>query len=74
MIFDYFNGGELYHYLSEGGRFGEERARFYAAEITSALDYMHTRGIVYRDLKPENLILDSAGHLRITDFGCVRRG
>lgn len=45
--------------------------RFYAAEITSALDYMHARGIVYRDLKPENLILDSAGHLRITDFGCV---
>ena len=60
---------QLYHYLSEGGRFTEERARFYAAEITSALAYLHDRDIVYRDLKPENLILDAQGHIRITDFG-----
>ncbi len=71
---DFFNGGELYHYLSEGGRFGEERARFYAAEIVSALGYLHTHGIVYRDLKPENLILDSAGHIRIADFGLSKEG
>ncbi|RYF44837.1 MAG: hypothetical protein EOO38_17120, partial [Cytophagaceae bacterium] len=71
MVFDFFNGGELYHYLSEGGRFTEERARFYTAEIVSALGYLHKRGIVYRDLKPENLILDSAGHIKVTDFGCV---
>jgi len=73
MVFDFFNGGELYHYLSEGGRFTEDRARFYAAEIASALDYLHRHGVVYRDLKPENLILDAAGHIRITDFGCVVR-
>jgi serine/threonine protein kinase len=73
MVFDFFNGGELYHYLSEGGRFTEDRARFYAAEIASALDYLHRHGVVYRDLKPENLILDAAGHIRITDFGCVAR-
>lgn len=69
MVFDFFNGGELYHYLSETGRFSEERARFYAAEIVLGLEYLHNRGIVYRDLKPENLILDSEGHIRITDFG-----
>jgi len=69
MVFDFFNGGELYHYLSEGGRFSEDRARFYAAEIVLGLEYLHARGIVYRDLKPENLILDSEGHIRITDFG-----
>lgn len=68
---DFFNGGELYHYLSEGGAFGEKRAKFYCAEITLALDYLHRRGVVYRDLKPENLILDSEGHIRVTDFGCV---
>jgi serum/glucocorticoid-regulated kinase 2 len=74
MVFDFFNGGELYHYLSDGGRFEEARARFYAAEIASALDYMHARGIVYRDLKPENLILDRDGHIRITDFGLSKEG
>lgn len=69
MVFDFFNGGELYHYLSETGKFSEDRARFYCAEIMSGLGYLHERGIVYRDLKPENLILDSEGHIRIADFG-----
>ncbi|KAA0146570.1 hypothetical protein FNF27_07664 [Cafeteria roenbergensis] len=74
MVFDFFNGGELYYYLSEGGAFGEARARFYAAEIASALHYLHSRGIVYRDLKPENIILDSMGHVRVTDFGLSKEG
>jgi serine/threonine protein kinase len=74
MVFDFFNGGELYYYLSEGGAFGEKRAQFYAAEIASALHYLHSRGIVYRDLKPENIILDSKGHVRVTDFGLSKEG
>lgn len=69
MIFDYFNGGELFHYLSKGGRFSEERARFYAAEIALGLEHVHSMNIIYRDLKPENLLLDADGHIRITDFG-----
>jgi len=69
MIFDFFNGGELFHYLSKGGRFTNERSRLYAAEITCGLEHIHNLNIIYRDLKPENLLLDADGHIRITDFG-----
>ena len=68
MVFDFFNGGELYHYLSKGP-FGLERARFYAAEIALGLGHLHDCDIIYRDLKPENLLLAEAGHIKITDFG-----
>ena len=46
--------------------------RFYAAEITSALGYLHTLNIVYRDLKPENILLDAKGHIVLTDFGLCK--
>ena len=69
MVFDFFNGGELFYYLSKTGRFGEERSRLYAAEIALGLGHIHDLDIIYRDLKPENLLLDSEGHIKITDFG-----
>ena len=46
---------------------------FYTAEIVSALEYLHSQSIVYRDLKPENLLLDRDGHLKITDFGFSKK-
>lgn len=80
---DFFNGGELFHYLSMG-RFSEvlgilfferqNRAKFYAAEIALGLAHLHEHKIVYRDLKPENLLLDPEGHIRITDFGLSKKG
>jgi len=69
MILDYFTGGELFHHLKNTGRFSEERARFYAAQITLALECLHQHTIVYRDLKPENVLLDEDGNIRLTDFG-----
>ena len=54
-------------------RFPRLHAVFYAAEIVSALDYLHSLNIVYRDLKPENLLLDSDGHIKITDFGFAKK-
>lgn len=72
FILDYVNGGELFFHLQKERYFPENRAKFYAAEIASALGYLHSLNIVYRDLKPENLLLDSTGHIRLTDFGLCK--
>lgn len=72
MILDYLNGGELFFHLSNVDRFPEERSRFYAAEIILALGYLHHNRVVYRDLKPENLLLSIDGHICLTDFGLVK--
>ncbi|GAU96686.1 hypothetical protein RvY_08096-2 [Ramazzottius varieornatus] len=71
LVMEYVNGGELFFHLSRspGKVFPENKARFYSAEITSALGYLHEHGIVYRDLKLENLLLDKDGHIKIADFG-----
>jgi serine/threonine protein kinase len=67
------NGGELFTYLRKEQRFNEQRARVYAAEMVNALGYLHKQGVIYRDLKPENVLLDRKGHIRITDFGLSKQ-
>ncbi|KAI5863120.1 Pkinase-domain-containing protein [Durotheca rogersii] len=73
MVMDFVEGGELFSLLRKSGRFPNPVAKFYAAEVTLALEYLHLRNIIYRDLKPENLLLDRHGHLKITDFGFAKR-
>nr|XP_056710801.1 serine/threonine-protein kinase Sgk3 isoform X2 [Euleptes europaea] len=68
------NRKELFFHLQRERSFPEHRARFYAAEIASALGYLHSINIVYRDLKPENILLDSVGHVVLTDFGLCKEG
>lgn len=74
FVLDYCAGGELFFHLSKVGKFSESRAAFYAAEIVLALEYIHQLDIVYRDLKPENVLLDARGHVRLTDFGLSKEG
>merc|ERR1711998_65017 len=72
MCMEYVIGGELFSHLRRAGRFTNEVTRFYAGEIVLAFDYLHKQDIVYRDLKPENLLLDQDGHVKITDFGFAK--
>ena len=74
FVLDYCAGGELFFHLGKLGKFPEHRARFYAAEIILAISYVHSLEIVYRDLKPENVLLDAQGHIRLTDFGLSKEG
>ncbi|KAH1016004.1 hypothetical protein HUJ04_007298 [Dendroctonus ponderosae] len=69
FILDLMNGGDLHYHLSQHGVFAEQEMRFYASEVILGLEHMHRRYIVYRDLKPANILLDEHGHVRISDLG-----
>jgi cGMP-dependent protein kinase len=72
FVLDPILGGELFTVLREKTLFDEDTARFYAAHVVLAFEYMHSRGYCYRDLKPENLLIDKDGYLKVTDFGFAK--
>ncbi|KAF7731754.1 camp-dependent protein kinase catalytic subunit [Apophysomyces ossiformis] len=72
MVMDYVPGGELFSVLRRSHRFPDHVAKFYAAEVILAIEYLHSKDMIYRDLKPENLLLDAQGHIKITDFGFAK--
>jgi beta-adrenergic-receptor kinase len=69
FILDLMNGGDLHYHLTQHGVFSENEVRFYAAELVLGLEHIHRQNIVYRDLKPSNILLDEQGHIRISDLG-----
>jgi len=69
FVMDYCSGGDFFGFLKIKRKFTESETRFYAGEIALALDCLHKNSIVYRDLKPENMLLDKSGHIKMTDFG-----
>lgn len=73
LVQDFMNGGELFFHMQNEGTFSEARARFYAAELVLALEHLHSRHVVYRDLKPENVLLSSQGHIVLVDFGLCKQ-
>lgn len=72
LILDFINGGHLFFHLYRQGIFSEDQAKFYTAEIVSAVSHLHKCGIVHRDLKPENILMDADGHVMLTDFGLAK--
>jgi len=74
LILDYCPGGDLGSLLSQEKRLSETIARIYTCEITCAIEELHKRDIIFRDLKPDNVVLDSEGHAMLTDFGLSKEG
>ncbi|XP_043076146.1 cGMP-dependent protein kinase 1 isoform X1 [Puntigrus tetrazona] len=72
MIMEFCPGGEIWTKLKEAGRFQENIAVFVTACVVEAFAYLHNKGILYRDLKPENLMLDSKGYVKLVDFGFAK--
>jgi len=72
MVLEYVVGGEFFTHLRKAGRFDNSTSCFYAAQITAIFEYCHGLNIVYRDLKPENVLLTSDGYVKLTDFGFAK--
>jgi serine/threonine protein kinase len=73
-VLDYCPGGDLSEYLQLEKRFNEDKTRLYASEILLGLEELHKKDIIFRDLKPDNVVLDIEGHALLTDFGLSKEG
>lgn len=76
FVMDYVEGGDLFNVVQRQGRLDERVARTYIAELLTAIQYLHSKNVLYRDLKLENIMIDRAGHIKLVDMGagCIDLG
>ena len=65
----FFRGGDMFSIMQNKGKMPEDWARFYIMQVSIALGYLHQNGVVYRDVKPENILMDDKGYIALSDFG-----
>eukprot|EP00747_Dinoflagellata_sp_TGD_P125419 gnl/TRDRNA2_/TRDRNA2_174159_c1_seq1.p1 gnl/TRDRNA2_/TRDRNA2_174159_c1~~gnl/TRDRNA2_/TRDRNA2_174159_c1_seq1.p1 ORF type:complete len:502 (+),score=119.07 gnl/TRDRNA2_/TRDRNA2_174159_c1_seq1:1361-2866(+) len=73
FLTEFLGGGDLFFAIREIGNLTKEQSQYFSASIVLALEYLHARGIMYRDLKPENVLLNFEGHCKLVDFGCCKK-
>ena len=74
LIMEYWPGGDLSFHLKRAGRFTESCARLYLCQIILAIEHLHEKDIIYRDLKPANIVIDKDGNAKLADFGLSKVG
>ena len=72
FVIEYVHGGDMRNFLNQRGKLSEELARHFSSEILLALEYLHEENIIYRDIKPRNVLIDQNGHIRLIDFGLAK--
>ena len=74
MVMEFMKGGDFSALLEKVGAFDEEPAKYYIAQMVLALEYLHAKGVIHRDLKPDNILIDGDGRIKLTDFGLSEAG
>ena len=72
LVLELINGGELFTYMRSVECFPTDQCRFYAASVTNCFEYLHSKNVIFRDLKPENLLIRNDGYIKLTDFGFAK--
>ncbi|RYG62946.1 hypothetical protein EON64_16910, partial [archaeon] len=73
FLLELLPGGEFFSFLQKTGKLSEEKARFYSASVVLAFEELHRCRVAYRDLKPENMVMDSRGYVKLVDFGLAKQ-